>query len=193
MRTETQVTPIPQKLPAALSIVLGLLVFSVFLNYIDRGNLSIAAPMIKDELRISASQLGILLSAFFWTYGASQILAGWLVDRFNVNWVLAGGFFVWSVATGITGILHGFAALFVVRLILGIGESVAVPAYSRILAQHFPFFSSRLRQCRDLLRTGLRTSLRHAGGRYFDVAVRMALVLCCSLRRQAALACFVGS
>ena len=139
MRTETQVKPIPQKLPAALSIVLGLLVFSVFLNYIDRGNLSIAAPMIKDELRISASQLGILLSAFFWTYGASQILAGWLVDRFNVNWVLAGGFFVWSVATGITGILHGFAALFVVRLILGIGESVAVPGYSRILAQHFPF------------------------------------------------------
>ena len=56
-------------LPGALSIVLGLLVFSVFLNYVDRGNLSIAAPMIKDELHLSAAQLGFLLSSFFWTYG----------------------------------------------------------------------------------------------------------------------------
>jgi sugar phosphate permease len=52
-----------------LSRVLALLVFSVFINYIDRGNLSIAAPLIKDELGISGSQLGILLSSFFWTYG----------------------------------------------------------------------------------------------------------------------------
>jgi MFS family permease len=129
---------VPEKLPGGLRIVLGLLVFSVFINYVDRGNLSIAAPMIKDELRISATQLGLLLSAFFWTYGTSQIFAGWLVDRFDVNWVLAGGFFLWSAATGITGILHGFAALFVVRLVLGIGESVAFPAYGRIMAQHFP-------------------------------------------------------
>jgi ACS family D-galactonate transporter-like MFS transporter len=129
----------PQKLTGSLPIVLGLLTFSVFINYIDRGNLSIAAPMIKDELHISASQLGTLLSAFFWTYAISQIPAGWLVDRFNVNWVLALGFFLWSAATGITGLLHGFAALFVVRLILGIGESVVFPACSRILAQYFPF------------------------------------------------------
>ncbi len=127
------------KLKGSLSIVLGLMVFSVFINYVDRGNLSIAVPMIKDELHLSASQLGILLSGFFWAYGPSQILAGWLVDRFDVNWVLAAGFFVWSAATGVTGILHGFVALFVVRLVLGIGESVAYPAYSRILAQHFPF------------------------------------------------------
>jgi len=128
-----------QKLTGPLSIVLGLMVVSVFLNYIDRGNLSIAAPMIKDELRISATQLGMLLSAFFWTYAASLIVAGWLVDRFNPNWVLAIGFFLWSAATGVTGMLHGFVWLFAVRLVLGIGESVAYPAYSRILAQHFPF------------------------------------------------------
>jgi ACS family D-galactonate transporter-like MFS transporter len=129
---------VPEKLPGGLKIVLGLLVFSVFINYVDRGNLSIAAPMIKDELKISASQLGLLLSAFFWTYGTSQILAGWLVDRFDVNWVLAAGFFLWSAATGVTGLLHGFAALFVVRLVLGVGESVAFPAYGRIMAQYFP-------------------------------------------------------
>src|SRR5258705_10302282 len=118
--------------PKALRYVLVLLVFSVFINYVDRGNLSVAAPMLKDELGLSASQLGILLSSFFWTYGLFQILSGWLVDRFNVNWVMATGFFLWSAATGATGLVHGFAALLVVRLILGIGESVAYPSYSRI-------------------------------------------------------------
>jgi ACS family D-galactonate transporter-like MFS transporter len=126
------------RLPPGLAIALALLVFSAFMNYIDRGNLSIAAPLIKDELGLSASQLGILLSSFFWTYGFFQILSGWLVDRFNVSWVMAFGFFLWSVATSVTGLLHGFTALLVVRTVLGIGESVAYPAYSRILAQYFP-------------------------------------------------------
>jgi MFS family permease len=138
MHTETRYELSQQKLSGALSIVLGLMVFSVFLNYVDRGNLSIAAPMIKDELKLSGSQLGFLLSSFYWTYGLFQIFAGWLVDHLNVNWVLALGFLLWSAATGVTGLLHGFLALFVVRLVLGMGESVAYPAYSRILAQHFP-------------------------------------------------------
>ncbi len=138
MHTETQRDAPPQKVSGGLSLVLGLLVFSAFINYIDRGNLSIAAPLIKDELKLSPSQLGFLLGSFFWTYGLFQILAGWLVDRFSVNWVLALGFLLWSAATSVTGILHGFIALFVVRLVLGMGESVAYPAYSRILAQHFP-------------------------------------------------------
>ncbi len=122
----------------AMSIVLALLAFSVFINYVDRGNLSIAAPMLKDELGLTGSQLGILLSSFFWTYGLFQILSGWLVDRFNVNWVMAIGFFLWSAATSATGLLHGFTALLVVRLILGIGESVAYPSYSKILTKYFP-------------------------------------------------------
>src|SRR5277367_628824 len=91
--------------------VLFLLSLSVFINYIDRSNLSIAAPLLKDELHLSASQLGVLLSAFFWTYGLMQIPAGWLVDRFDVKWVFAAGFLLWSTATAVTGLLHGFAAL----------------------------------------------------------------------------------
>ncbi len=117
--------------------VLLLMAVSVLINYIDRSNLSIAAPLLKDELRISASQLGILLSAFFWTYALMQIPAGWLVDRFDVKWVFATGFFVWSAATAVTGLLHGFAALLIVRVILGLGESVAFPSYSKILSAHF--------------------------------------------------------
>ncbi|MDQ1408652.1 MAG: transporter, family, D-galactonate transporter [Acidobacteriaceae bacterium] len=117
--------------------VLILLGLSVFINYIDRANLSIAAPLLKVELHLSASQLGILLSAFFWTYACMQITAGWLVDRFEVKWVLATGFFVWTVATAATGFVHTFATLMAVRVVLGIGESVAYPAYSKIFSAHF--------------------------------------------------------
>ena len=117
--------------------ILLLLGLSVFINYIDRANLSVAAPLLQDELRLSASQLGILLSAFFWTYACMQLLAGWLVDRFDVKWVLAIGFFVWSAATAFTGALHAFTALLVIRVIVGAGESVAYPAYAKIFANHF--------------------------------------------------------
>src|SRR5271168_4626903 len=98
----------------SLYAVVALLAVSVFINYIDRGNLSIAAPMLKDELGMSASQLGILLSSFFWTYSLFLILSGWLVDRVSVSWVMAIGFFLWSAATSVTGFLHGFTALLVV-------------------------------------------------------------------------------
>ena len=94
--------------------------------------------MLKDELGISPARLGVLLSAFFWTYACLQPVSGWLVDRLNVNWVIAGGFFLWSAATAATGIVHTFAMLFMVRLITGIGESVAFPSYSKIIALHFP-------------------------------------------------------
>src|SRR5271155_4792381 len=125
-------------LAKALSPVAALLALSTFINYIDRGSLSLAAPILQEELRLSPSQLGILLSSFFWTYTGFQIVSGWLVDRFNVNWVLAAGFFVWSLATATTGVVHGFQMLLVMRLILGVGESVAFPSYSKILAKHFP-------------------------------------------------------
>jgi MFS family permease len=127
----------PRPAPA-LRYVVALLAISVFINYIDRSNLSIAAPLLKDELSLSASRLGLLLSAFFWTYAGCQLLAGWLVDRFDVKYVFAMGFFLWSAATAATGLLHGFAALIAVRVILGAGESVAYPSYSKIIACHLP-------------------------------------------------------
>jgi MFS family permease len=117
--------------------VLFLLGLSVFINYIDRANLSVAADLLKAELGLSHAQLGILLAAFFWTYSFMQLPVGWLVDRFEVKWVLAAGFFVWSVATAFTGVLHAFAALLVIRVVLGIGESVAYPSYAKIFANHF--------------------------------------------------------
>jgi len=117
--------------------VLFLLALSVLINYIDRSNLSIAAPLIQDELGLTPWQLGKLLSGFFWVYALMQIPAGWLVDRFDVKWVFAAGFFLWSVSTAITGLLHGFTALLIVRVILGLGESVAFPSCGKILGCHF--------------------------------------------------------
>jgi ACS family D-galactonate transporter-like MFS transporter len=129
--------PDREKLSRPLRRILLLLAVSVFINYIDRGNLSIAAPLLKDELRLSPWQLGILLSSFFWTYDAFQIPSGWLIDRFDVSWVLAFGFFIWSCATAATGAMGSFGSLLAARLVLGVGEAVAYPSYAKILARDF--------------------------------------------------------
>ncbi len=126
------------RLARPITRVIALLALSVLINYIDRGNLSIAASLLKDELGLSASQLGILLSSFFWSYCLFLPVSGWLVDRFDVKWVMALGFFLWSGATAVTGGLHTFAALLAARLVLGMGESVAYPCYGKILAQSVP-------------------------------------------------------
>src|SRR5437868_9360704 len=102
-----------KKLPSALLPVLALLGISVFINYIDRGYLSIAAPLLKDELNLTPGRLGLLLSAFFWTYACLQPVYGWLVDRLNVYWLLAGCYCLWSLATAATGLVHTFVVLFI--------------------------------------------------------------------------------
>ncbi|HEY6327175.1 MAG TPA: MFS transporter [Candidatus Cybelea sp.] len=113
-------------------VLLGVL---IFINYIDRGNLSTAAPLIKSELNLSATQLGFLLTAFFITYMPVQPFVGWLVDRLGASRVLVAGFLLWSLATILSGLAGGFAALFACRLLLGTGESVTFPAISHSLAE----------------------------------------------------------
>lgn len=119
-------------------ILLALLVASVTINYIDRTNLSIAAPRLSSELQLDPEKIGLLLSSFFWTYAAMQTVAGWLIDRYSVFWIFAAGFFIWSAATAFTGLAGGFVTILALRLLLGMGESVAYPAYSKIIAQGFP-------------------------------------------------------
>ena len=128
------------RLSPELTRLAVLLALSIFINYIDRGNLALAAPLIKDELGLSFYQVGLLLSSFFWPYAIFQIVSGWLVDRFPVNWVLALGILLWSAATLGTGLVHSFTTLLAMRLILGIGESVAYPSYSKIISRHFSEF-----------------------------------------------------
>lgn len=117
---------------------LALLVISVCINYVDRGNLGVAARSIESDLHFRPEYLGILLGGFFWTYSFFQIAAGKIIDRWNVNWVYAAGFLIWSTATGFTGLASTFWLIFCLRLVLGAGESVAYPAYSKIIAATFP-------------------------------------------------------
>ena len=137
------------------ALVVALLAVAVLINYVDRSNMSVAAPMLKVELGLSASQLGWLLSAFFWTYTIMQLVVGWLVDNIGAGWVMAGGFLLWSLATSATGFAHGFAMLFAARLVLGVGESVAVPAFSKILAQTVP--EARRGSANSIVMAGLQT------------------------------------
>lgn len=128
----------PSKGLGPLLIPVILLHFAILINYIDRTNLSIAAPTLKIELQLSPAQLGVLFSAFFYTYSACLFFIGWFTDRFNVNYVLGFGFLLWSAATAATGLVRGFAVLFTMRLLLGVGESVAFPSSSKVLSKHIP-------------------------------------------------------
>jgi len=117
-------------------MVVALLVLSVVINYVDRSNLSLAVPILERQFALSSFKAGELLSAFFWTYSLVQVfgLAGWLADRFHAGWVLFCGYLLWSLATAATGLTASFTALFALRLLLGLGESVAYPCYSRVFA-----------------------------------------------------------
>jgi len=133
----TSITPatLPErvKLPPHLYRVALLLGLSIFINYFDRGTLSLAAPFIKSDQGLSDYQLGIVLSAFFWTYASFQMISGWLVDRLDVNWVLFCGVALWCAATGATGFANSFYPLVAARLLLGVGESVAYPPTAKSL------------------------------------------------------------
>jgi MFS family permease len=111
-----------------------LLTAAVFINYIDRGNLATAAPLMQEELQLSASQLGVLLSAFYYGYVAFMAPVGWLAERHGAQRVLAAGVVLWSAATFLTGIAASFMTILVLRVLLGIGESGAFPCASKLMA-----------------------------------------------------------
>lgn len=119
----------------SLAVLITMLAVSICINYVDRGNISTAAPLLKNELKLSATQLGFLFTAFFVTYALVQFVAGWLVDRFGAYRTLLAGFFVWSLATALTGFASAFTTIFALRLALGAGESVAFPSYSQIISR----------------------------------------------------------
>ena len=111
---------------------------AIFLNYVDRGAIAVAAPLMKTELGMSATTFGIAVSAFFWVYAPVQLVVGWLCDRFSVYKLMAGGIVLWAASTMLTGLVGGFASLLVLRVMLGIGESIAFPGTSKIISRHIP-------------------------------------------------------
>lgn len=120
----------------------GFLVFllgaAVFLNYVDRGAIGIAAPVMKDELGLSEKAYGLAFSAFFWIYAPVQLFAGWLCDRFSVYRLMALGILLWAASTLLMGFAGGFGSLLVLRIMLGVGESISFPGSSKIIARHVP-------------------------------------------------------
>jgi MFS family permease len=111
---------------------------AVFLNYVDRGAVGIAAPLMQGDLALSATEFGLVASAFFWIYGPVQLLVGWLCDRFNVYRLMTIGLLLWAAATLLMGFVGGFVSLLVLRVMLGVGESIAFPGTSKIIAEQVP-------------------------------------------------------
>ena len=106
----------------------GLLGVGVLINYFDRISLSVAGPQLQKTLGLSAPELGLLFSAFFWTYALSQIPAGMILDRWGVTRVGRWSAFLWGVASAITAMASGFVGIFAARALLGIAEAVSVSA-----------------------------------------------------------------
>ncbi len=110
----------------------------VLINYFDRVSLSVAAPQLQITFGLSASDIGLLFSAFFWGYAVLQIPAGLLLDRYGVMRVGRVGALLWGVSSLITACAGGFAGLFAARLMLGIAEAPSFPANSKATGYWFP-------------------------------------------------------
>lgn len=125
-------------LPRWLLATLFLLGAAAFISFVDRGNLATAAPVIKRELHLTATDLGFLLTAFSIAFIPMQVVFGWLTDRVGAARVMLAGFIVWSLAMALSGLVQTYAMLVALRLALGVGESVFFPASSSIIARCFP-------------------------------------------------------
>lgn len=123
---------------ARVAWIVVLIALSVLLNYVDRGAIGVAAPLMKAELGLSATGFGVAVSAFFWVYASLCLLVGWLCDRVCVYRMFAAGVAIWALSTALTGFIWGLGSLVILRLFLGLGESIAFPGSSKIFAAELP-------------------------------------------------------
>ncbi|WP_028205483.1 MFS transporter [Paraburkholderia nodosa] len=118
--------------------VAGLMWAAIAINYIDRTVLSAAAPRIQSQFHLSAVEMGVVMSAFFWSYALLQLPAGLLADRLGQKKVLGFAVLWWSLATAATGVANGFKSLVALRVALGVGEAGAYPSNAGIASKWFP-------------------------------------------------------
>ncbi|QII50754.1 MFS transporter [Bacillus paralicheniformis] len=111
---------------------------AIAINYIDRTVLSAAAPYITEEFNLTAGQMGIIMSGFFWSYALLQLPSGWAADKYGQKKTLGFAVIWWSVATALTGLATGFKSLLGLRVALGVGEAAAYPSNAGIAAKWFP-------------------------------------------------------
>src|SRR5579859_7710542 len=117
--------------------IVGLLFAASMINYVDRATISMALPLVSKDFHLAPTTKGLLLSSFFWSYTLMQIPIGICADRFNLKWLYAGAFAVWSLAQGLTGLAGSLAVLIGFRIILGIGESIYLPGGTKIVTMFF--------------------------------------------------------
>ncbi|MEL9368801.1 MFS transporter [Escherichia coli] len=118
----------PQRIRRIQTVTLVLLFMAGFVNFLDRSSLSVAGEAIRGELGLSATEFGVLLSAFSLSYGFSQLPSGILLDRFGPRIVLGAGLIFWSLMQALTGMVNSFSHFILMRIGLGIGEAPFMPA-----------------------------------------------------------------
>ncbi len=111
---------------------------AIAINYLDRTVMSAAAPSMMKDLNLGPTEMGIIMSSFFWSYAAFQIPAGWLADRIGQRVALAGSVLWWSLATVATALARSTGALIGARIFMGTGEAGAYPCNAGITANWFP-------------------------------------------------------
>src|SRR6516225_2176137 len=118
--------------------VLLLISFMYFITYFDRTNISVAAPEISKEFRLSGTAVGIVFSAFLWAYSIGQIPGGWFADRFGPRKVLLIIVPFWSLMTAMTALATDLRSLIATRFVFGLGEAGAFPTATRAMQLWFP-------------------------------------------------------
>jgi MFS transporter, ACS family, D-galactonate transporter len=129
--------PGPRPTRARLGM-LALLLVATTINYVDRSNLSIVAPFLSKELDLDPVQMGLLFSAFAWSYAVANLPGGYVIDRFGSRVVYGIAQLAWSGATLALGLVSGFAALFGLRFAVGLAEAPAFPVNNRVVSTWFP-------------------------------------------------------
>src|SRR3954447_19209818 len=118
-------------------VALVLLYLAYVISYVDRAAISLALAQIGKDFNLQASDLGIVISAFFLGYAAMQVPGGWLADRFGSKYVVVIAIAAWSVFTWLTSFAWSLASLIVIRLIFGLAEGPFPPASTKGVAEMF--------------------------------------------------------
>ena len=121
--------------PGAVFLLLCLM---YFIEYVDRVNLSVAAPLLKAELGLSNTELGVALAAFGYCYATFQIVGGFAGDRFGPRLTLTFCGILWAAGTVLTGLAGGLGTLVLARCFVGMGEAGTLPTSARVIASWVP-------------------------------------------------------
>ncbi len=118
--------------------ILALVAIGTTINYLDRTVLGIAAPAVAADLHLNPVEMGIVFSAFSWSYALLQIPGGIFLDRFGTRLTYLVAVTCWSLCTGLMGAARSLAMLVATRVGMGVFEAPCFPANSRVLATWFP-------------------------------------------------------